>query len=155
MIHVEEADARHTHQRAAQVAQLAGARLFQQIVEHAPGGREILPVWRHGVPAEVGIVRFHDEVIAGVVRILENNVHVVIALTFDAPDSADDLIDQVFFLAYAVIEDRAAPGMEGIESGHGRVNDRAKLNAAGRGIAKALHMRATEGTARSAGGQYG
>jgi hypothetical protein len=153
VVHIEEANARDAHKDSPDIIQLPDARLLHKIVEHLPCGGELPPIWRYGVAAEVGVVRFHDHTLAGIVRILENDVNIVIALASHARDSAHDLIYPKFLIANAVIGSGTALRTDGVQNRHRRLDHRAKLNAAGVAIAKALYMGTAEGAARSEDGE--
>ncbi len=150
VIHVEEPDAGHLHQRAAELLQLPDPRLAHQRLEHPACVRESIAIRRFRVSVKIRIVRFNDQMRARVVGILKHEVNVVVGLPLRASDSADDLVDLKLLGARAAIPRRAAMRRDAIERGNRRRNDGVKADLAGPRIAQALHVRAIE---RAACGQ--
>ena len=110
---------------------------------------EPVSIGREDVAAEVRIIRFDDHVFARICRVLKDDVHVAIVLTFDACDSTDDLVDVKFLLADAVIARGTAPGTYGVEGRYRRRDHSVEPNAISLLIAKTLHLRTSQGTAHS------
>src|SRR5947207_2668800 len=94
------------------------------------------------------VIRFNDQVRAGIIRILQNDVNVVIALALHAADASDDPIDVELLFADAVV--RAWTAMRGdfVQGRDGRVDHMVHLNTAGAAVSKALHLGPAEGTTR-------
>jgi hypothetical protein len=149
VVQIKEPDARHAHDRSPKIVQLPRACLSHELIEHMPCGGEPVPIWRSDAAAKVGIVRFNDQPRAWIVRVLQNNMYVVIALALHAADSADDLIHVEFFFVDAVISGRTAVSRNGIEGSDGRFDRDIQRNTVGVAIPKALHAGAVEETART------
>jgi len=149
VVEVEEADTRNPDSHSMQFVESIARRSADEAVQHVPRSGEPIPIWRGVVGAKIRIVRLDDQVRQRVVKVLENDVNVVIGLPLRTSDSSNDFINVKFLVADTGIPAKATMRRDGIESGDGRLNRGVQLNTPGIAIGQALYVRTGESTTRS------
>ncbi len=148
VVEIEEPDAGHTDDSPAKIIELLPSRLVHELFEHGPACDEPVVMRRCDVAMKCRVIRFDDEVRTRIIRLFQDDVDVMIALSLHAHDTSNDFIDMELFIADAMIPGGTAMRGYLVQGSDAGLNHTVHLNATCVVVTQALHVRASERTIR-------
>ena len=148
MTEIEEPDAGDADADPSKLVPRTSSSFHQEVLEHVHGEREPVLIRRFGAAARIRIGQFHDDVQIRSVRIVKNDVNIVVRRALHPANCSDDPVDLEFLLADAVIPGRTTVRGKIVQRGDARVDRGVDPNALGVRVAKTLHAAAGNSAAR-------